>query len=36
MAGMLQRKESEAPEIDAFLTNWQRVRRMVLGEGARP
>jgi hypothetical protein len=32
MAGMLQRRESEAPEIDAFLANWQRVRRMVLGE----
>jgi hypothetical protein len=31
MAGMLQRRESEAPEIDAFLANWQRARRLVLG-----
>jgi hypothetical protein len=31
MAGMLQRRESEAPEIDAFLVNWQRARRLVLG-----
>jgi hypothetical protein len=31
MAGMLQRRESEAAEVDAFLANWQRVRRMVLG-----
>jgi hypothetical protein len=35
MAGMLQRKQSEAPEVDAFLANWQQVRRMVLGEAAR-
>jgi hypothetical protein len=33
MAGMLQRRQSEAPEIDAFLANWQRIRRMVLGDG---
>jgi hypothetical protein len=34
MAGMLQRRESEAPEIDAFLANWQRARRSVLGAAA--
>jgi hypothetical protein len=34
MAGMLQRRESEAAEVDAFLVNWQRIRRMVLGSGA--
>jgi hypothetical protein len=34
MAGMLQRRESEAPEIDAFLANWQRARRTVLGAAA--
>jgi hypothetical protein len=34
MSGMLQRRESEAPEIDAFLANWQRARRMVLGSGS--
>jgi hypothetical protein len=33
MAGMLQRRESEAAEVDAFLVNWQRIRRMVLGPG---
>jgi hypothetical protein len=31
MAGMLQRRESEAAEVDAFLANWQRLRHMVLG-----
>jgi hypothetical protein len=30
MAGMLERKESEAAEVDAFQANWQRLRRMVL------
>jgi hypothetical protein len=35
MAGMLQRKQSEAPEVDAFLANWQRARRMVLGQAAQ-
>jgi hypothetical protein len=34
MSGMLQHGESEAPEIDAFLANWQRARRMVLGSGS--
>jgi hypothetical protein len=34
MSGMLQRRESEAPEIDAFLANWQRARHMVLGSGS--
>jgi len=34
MAGMLQRRESEAAEIDAFLANWQRIRRKVLDEPA--
>ena len=34
MAGMLQRRASEAPEIDAFLANWQRARRSVLGAAA--
>jgi hypothetical protein len=31
MAGMLQRKQSEAAEVDAFLANWERLRRTVLG-----
>jgi hypothetical protein len=35
MAGMLQRRESEAAEVDAFLANWRRIRQTVLGEGAR-
>jgi hypothetical protein len=34
MSGMLQRRESEAPEVDAFLANWQRLRRTVLGAAA--
>ncbi|MFC5547232.1 hypothetical protein [Massilia aerilata] len=36
MAGMLQRGESEAAEVNAFLVNWQRIRRMVLGPGQAP
>jgi hypothetical protein len=35
MAGMLQRRESEAAEVDAFLANWRRIRKTVLGEAAR-
>ncbi len=34
MAGMLQRRESEAAEVDAFLANWQRIRRKVLAAPA--
>lgn len=34
MAGMLQRRESEAAEVDAFLANWQRIRRRVLATSA--
>jgi hypothetical protein len=34
MAGMLQRKESEAAEVDAFLANWRRIRKTVLGKDA--
>jgi hypothetical protein len=34
MAGMLQRKQSEAAEVDAFLANWERLRTTVLGASA--
>jgi hypothetical protein len=34
MAGMLQRKQSEAAEVDAFLANWARIRTAVLGNPA--
>ena len=34
MSGMLQRKQSEAPEVDAFLANWARIRKSVLGNPA--
>jgi hypothetical protein len=34
MARMLQRRESEAAEVDAFLANWQRIRRKVLNTSA--
>jgi hypothetical protein len=35
MAGMLQRRDSEAAEVDAFLANWRRVRKTVQ-DGAAP
>jgi hypothetical protein len=35
MTGMLQRKQSEAAEVDAFLANWARIRTSVLGNPAR-
>jgi hypothetical protein len=31
---MLQRKQSEAAEVDAFLANWARIRTTVLGNPA--
>ncbi|MGJ7916709.1 hypothetical protein ACI48D_14690 [Massilia sp. LXY-6] len=34
MAGMLQRRYSEAPEVDAFLANWERIRSKVLDSAA--
>ncbi|ALK97219.1 hypothetical protein AB595_11305 [Massilia sp. WF1] len=34
MAGMLQRRHSEAAEVDAFLANWERIRSTVLGKPA--